>query len=70
MVSLREVCDSINLLDLLAPVELVSVTCTAVAGLGDKVPVPEDEVLPTKDSTFCKTCDKYLSIRHIFKKNI
>jgi len=45
----------IDLLDLLVLVELISATCTAVAGLGDKGLVPEVEVLPTKDSMFCKT---------------
>jgi len=54
----------IDLLDLLALVELASVTCTVVAKLEDKDPVPEDEVLPTKDSMFCKTYDKYISIRY------
>lgn len=58
----------IDLLDPLALVELIFVTYTAVAVLGDKVPVPEDEVLPTKDSKFCKTCDKCLSIRQLHEK--
>lgn len=60
----------IDLLDLLALVELTSATCTAVATLEDKDLVPEDEVLPTKGSMFCKTCDKYFSIRYMFKRNI
>ena len=62
--------DMIYLLDLLVLVELISATCTVFAGQGDKCLVPEDEVLPTKGSMFCKTCDKYFSIRYIFKQNI
>lgn len=61
-----------DLLDLLALAKLVSATYIAVAGLGDKVPVPGDEVLPTKDLMSYKTYNKYFSIRsfYIFKKNI
>jgi len=60
MVLLRVVHNLKALLDLLELVELASATYIAVVKLGDKVPVPEDEVLPTKDSMFYKTCYKYL----------
>lgn len=48
----------IDLLDLLALAELAFATYIAVAKPGGKVPVPEDGVLPTKGSVFCKACDK------------